>query len=279
MKARQIHALGNVPLPERYSLVAEGVAHLVAHIENLAGAAQEVRDRYPLQAAILDSAMAEEAAKVLILVDYWRAGTNDSKVLRRQLGWFYSHLARGIYVQAATISAGHFGELKGYVETLRASRYLDGPNDVDWVFRNVIESTREGLLYVDYVGDEEGFRWVTPANSYPLEWPARTALDLVRAMTHVGMLTEAGLRAVHRVWRGIEMNNDTHWPDHHRTVRELLFELDTQGVISTDTTDRDFEVLQDQWTFPMTSLDLRRREVSDAEIREQRERMEGNYYA
>ncbi len=231
-----------------------------------------------MQAAILDSVLAEEAAKVLILMDYWRAGTSSAGVLRRQLGWFNSHIARGIYVQVAAMSPANFKEVRRYTEPLRASQYLDGPNDSDWVFRNPIESAREELLYVDYVRDDEGPRWISPSESHPSEWPAKMVAELIRAMNNLGLLTEAGMRATHRIWKGAVMNDAVTWRDHAHRVLKLLQQLYTDQAFLAAATDQDTQVVLDRWTFPLTSLDLKKREVSDEQIQQERDRIEDRFY-
>ena len=83
------------------------------------------------------------------------------------------------------------------MDVLRTSHYLDGPNDIDWIFRNEIEARREELLYVDYVSSDNGDRWQSPQ-----QWdivgigPPPTAVELVGAMHRTGFSTPAGLQIV-----------------------------------------------------------------------------------
>ena len=55
--------------------------------------------------------------------------------------------------------------MRRLVDILRREFYLDGPNDVDWIFRNQILDSRESRLYVDLIADEEGrLTWTSPAD-------------------------------------------------------------------------------------------------------------------
>jgi hypothetical protein len=40
-------------------------------------------------------------------------------------------------------------KVRGYADSLRRTLYLDGPNEVDRIFRNVVEAEREESLYAD----------------------------------------------------------------------------------------------------------------------------------
>jgi hypothetical protein len=54
-------------------------------------------------------------------------------------------------MRACGMRPGTLAELQEYVDNHREEFYLDGPNDVDWIFRNEVLEGREGALYVDYV--------------------------------------------------------------------------------------------------------------------------------
>lgn len=48
----------------------------------------------------------------------------------------------GIYVDATQIRPADFREVRERIDRPRRSHYLDGPNDVDWIFRNQLFSQR-----------------------------------------------------------------------------------------------------------------------------------------
>ena len=107
----------------------------------LEASAESQSGQYAQRAAAAIRAISDdEAGKYLILLDAVRSTLKDQSLLQAQLRRCGDHLAKGIYQRAVSISPGTFGELCGYIEGLRVSHYLDGPNDVDWVFANVIDT-------------------------------------------------------------------------------------------------------------------------------------------
>jgi hypothetical protein len=48
------------------------------------------------------------------------------------------------------------------VDRERKEFYLDGPNDVDWIFYNDILRTREETIYVDFVENDGQHVWHDP---------------------------------------------------------------------------------------------------------------------
>lgn len=95
----------------------------------------------PRGAWILDQLASEEAAKFLMLLD---AASCPRELLKGHLvRRFYDHLTRAIYVAACHWKPGSFREFRSYVERERQSHYLDGPNGLDWIYRN---SSREAFF-------------------------------------------------------------------------------------------------------------------------------------
>jgi AbiV family abortive infection protein len=101
----------------------------------------------------------EEAAKFLVLLDAVRCPRDPRDVLERQLSRFHDHLAKGIYARYCDLEPHTLADADRFTETDRLDFYLDGPNDVDWIFPNSILFARESALYVDYVKTDEGHVW------------------------------------------------------------------------------------------------------------------------
>ena len=76
----------------------------------------------------------------------------------------------------------------GYLESLRTELYLDGPNHVDWIFRNEVLSDREGTFYVDFVEAERDLMWLSPA-----QWEQLRISSTPSSVEIVGMLDRAGV--------------------------------------------------------------------------------------
>ena len=65
--------------------------------------------RHP--ACVLNNLATEEAAKVLVLVDAVRCPRNKSTEKSRTLGYFYDHLAKGIYAAVNNWSPADFADV------------------------------------------------------------------------------------------------------------------------------------------------------------------------
>ena len=120
-------------------------------------AARLVRARRPQGFQIIKLLVEEEAAKFHILLDVARCPRNPNDRFSRQLRYFSQHLARGLYTQCYQWRPMDLSETKVHVDRERQAQYLDGPNDVDWIFRNDIERRREEAMYVDYVAYRDHF--------------------------------------------------------------------------------------------------------------------------
>lgn len=269
-----------MPVPARLPIIVDGIDHLVEHVRSLEESIQFLTDHeHSRGARILQSVVAEEAAKILILVDLVRAGSRDQSVVRRQLGYFSSHVPRGIYVHVTSINPGTFREVREYVEMFRPARYLDGPNDADWIFRNRIESEREEAFYVDYVRDEHGHRWVTPArDSFASAWPSALIVKLVGSLHRLGLLTHAGLALIGDEWNARALDDEFTWADNVAHTHAIISAAVEAGLALPSVTEAEARTVFDRWTFPLAGLDLSKRDVSDAELAAERSRIEEAFY-
>jgi hypothetical protein len=202
MEARSLIQLTTIPAAKRMPLIAEGLGLIAEHVTTLHGDLLhliEVGRRR--SAAVVDGLAQEEAAKALILLDIVRTGWRDQVLVLQQLRRFYNHLARGIYARVVDGRPADLAEVRRYVDSLRRSHYLDGPNDVDWTFRNQIMAEREDDLYVDYVVAEDESFWTTPArrDDYPARRPSMI-IELVVALDRLGCLSVKGLEVVASAW-------------------------------------------------------------------------------
>lgn len=272
MEARAIGDIMQVSANRRAEVLSEGMDLLVEHARELQAGSSRLHDEaHERGAAVLDLVRGEEAAKVLILVDAMRLGWRDNAAASRHLRHFSDHVARGIYCEIAGMSPATFGEVRYLVDSLRRSHYLDGPNDVDWTFRNQIEANREETLYVDYVKDEEGHRWVSPSGRYATSArSAAVATDLVMALHRLGVLSAPGLKLVLEAWDGVELTDDYHWQDHLERVEAVLGAIEQAGLVTECATDHDIRVVYDRWTFPLGVLDLSKRQVPTSELEKER---------
>jgi len=135
MEPRSLNRISNLPKARRLEVIAQGLDLLTEHVEtlhdDLLHLVEENRRR---AAAVVDALATEEAAKVIILLDLVRSGWADRDAVKRQIGRFYNHMARGLYARLTAGRPQDLNEIRGYADVLRRSRYLDGPNDVDWIW-------------------------------------------------------------------------------------------------------------------------------------------------
>ena len=165
---RNLEQLSDIDLLETLS---EGMPLIVDNATSLDEIAQRLYRDGEFRASEVRRGFAEEeAAKVLILIDYVRCSRKSgqrSQVLDR----FYGHIAKRIHAMACEYPRiASFGELSDLVERECRPWYLDGPNDIDWIFPNAVWEKRKRDLYVDYVQDvTDGAGacfWIAPATPY-----------------------------------------------------------------------------------------------------------------
>ncbi|MFI9569721.1 AbiV family abortive infection protein [Streptomyces rishiriensis] len=275
MKPRDLVAVLNVPKAERLTLIAEGLELLAEHVSTLRDDLIHLQEAGRSRgAAVIDGLASEEAAKMLILLDVVRMGWSDTVAVRGQLKNFYNHLARGIYARLIAGRPADLAEVRRYAESLRRELYLDGPNDVDWIFRNSVEADREESLYVDYVTSEGDSAWITPARLSDLKlssWPSMV-VDLSLALHRLGCTSEKGLEIIAKEWDGFSLDDDTHWVKVEAINKRILNKLHAAGLCSDDLTRADIRLALEQWIFPLGGVDLSPIKVTKTELLAERER-------
>lgn len=271
MRPRAVPSLASMKDDELFKSLADGMTLLAEHARSVEVAARALEPAHVRGAAPLRALAEEEAAKFLILLDAARCPRKPPGALAAHLKRFSNHLARGLYVEAYEGRPADLGEVRKYVDLLRRSHYLDGPNDVDWIFRNSVLAQREERLYVDLVEYEEEARWFSPSrldDIHLLDWS--TALRLVDAAERLGFATSLGLQRVAGIWRGVDLDDSTHWLTARDLNHQTVGSLEDAGV-SERATQADARLAVDHWLFPLYSLDMSPVEVSLEELRQLRE--------
>ena len=82
---RQARIVANLSLDERFGLIAEGLPIILHSAQDLIAASTALAE-HPRAAQILERHGEEEAAKILILLDYVRSQTSPA-LLRRNAAW------------------------------------------------------------------------------------------------------------------------------------------------------------------------------------------------
>ena len=254
--------------------VAAGIGHVVEVVDRLDAAARslsEASERHPAQ--ILRNMAEEEAAKVLILVDAVRCPHDKQKEKSRTLGYFYEHLAKGIYAKVCKWSPADFAEVVCGVKRERVEYYLDGPSDVDWIFPNRITQQREDELYVGYARDdseEEGQcerYWVWPRNDDLFGYRTHPVIDVARALHQVGATAPAALAVVAEVWQPVEVRLEMRFDELAQLNLRTLEALEERSLLAAAPAEVHAKI-RDRWPFPLWPLDLRVRKVERERLRE-----------
>ena len=260
--------------------IAVGIGHVMDAVNEMDAATRQLHEAehyYP--ACVLENLAAEEAAKVLILIDAVRCPKNKSAKRVRTLGRFYDHLAKGIYAEMCNRCPVDFAEVKKLIDLERREHYLDGPSDVDWIFPNRITQRREDDLYVGYVrddteGDGQGERYWTYPSRLRVSGPpliyTPAVITLVRALHQAGATTPDGLAVIAEVWRPVEVDAEmgrSELLELNCRTTEILKDSD---VLASAPPKVDEDIIQNKWIFPLWSLDLRRCKVKKETLREDR---------
>ncbi len=193
-----------MPHEERLAFLSEGLPIILGRSRSFWQASCQLKNR-PREAEVLKGFTEEEAAKILILMDAVRCpkALIDSKI-RCVVRWFYSHLARLIYVEAIGWRPIHIAQLRDYVYQHRKSHYIEADYSV---MPNWAKYERESRLYADIQsGEAGGPSWNDPNLIFQGSDPVTFAsdvplvLELVEAMAALGMFTSQGLKATSDIW-------------------------------------------------------------------------------
>ena len=245
--------------------ISKGIGHVVEHAGSLDVLADRLVDIGEQRGAGIVRALAEEeAAKVLILVDAVRCPLSEAVNRSRTLSGFYDHLAKHIYAEACWWRSADFAEVMRAIDRERRPYYLDGPNDVDWIFSNSAATDRERSMYVDYVQDITegggGYDWVSPITEdgkWRYHQTTPMSLDVARALFHLGVTTPSGLSIVADVWRPFRPEPDTRFPELSRIMVETLDRVMENGLCTASDPGPLLRTAIGHWPFPLWSLDLK----------------------
>lgn len=217
---------------------------------------------------ILSGMAEEEATKCLILIDAVRCPRIPPEILSRQLGRFNDHLSKGLYAEACYWQPSNFQEFSSYVDNERKEFYLDGPNDIDWIFRNRIISEREETIYVDYMAtDDENHHWLAPREDKFLLPETQGSLNLAKAFNDAGCTTPEALEVIADFWRPIVMEPNFTWLELRKLNYDTLKKLEDQDLLREQPRTV-YSTITEWWSFPMFSIDLQLVKGNESELRE-----------
>ncbi len=270
MKTRQFRRLAGESLVRRRELVVEGLEAIGANVLSLASELEKCESSEAFRAGrLVLNAAREEAGKFLVLLDVWRAPDAAQHVIARQFDRARDHLAKLVYAQIADYSIASQAELVRALASHRKELYLDGPTEIDWIFRNELLSERESALYVDLVDAEGRLEWWVPRDD-EISAGETYAITLVRELLETDLVTGDGLEALSRAWREFDPHHDSHWQEWRDRTAAALSEF-TRNVRAGDLTcGADF--VARQWPMPMVELDVEMEPVTLENLQAERKR-------
>ncbi len=221
----------------------------------------------------------EEAAKYLILLDAIRCQRTNTTFFSRQLKRYNDHLAKGIYIEYAWTKPSTFGEVDKWINRQRQEYYLDGPNDVDWVFRNRVVQQREEAMYVDYIKSDGENLWLSPSryDVVGLSGLMPAIVKLVQALNGVGFANAQALAKIASIWRSVQMVDSLNWYDDLRGLNiQTLEKLNESGLLKEQREDA-YAVIIDLWLFPLYQLELEMVKVDKTNLHEECDRYWANH--
>ena len=253
------------------AFLREVSAGMQAVLRNAQGLFQDAGELWNIgrhrAAEILAKFAEEEGAKYHILLDAVRCN-RDGHALSRQLRRFNDHLAKGLYANYLWIAPASYGEVLEFLERERRSLYLDGPNDVDWIFRNSILQEREEAIYVDYIDDGGEHSWLEPhppvTSQFPLTEPRSVSLAL--RLHRAGFDGSASLAEIAGLWRGVTFSPSDHWQRCHKLKLETIETLSERGLLTRDGAAEAGRLAWD-WLFPLHGADLKEIRVTREELK------------
>lgn len=270
MKTRQFRQLAGKGLTQRLPLLIEGLAAIATNVRSIAAELNVCVDAQAYRAAtLLRNIGREEAGKFLVLIDTCRTPGSDQRTISDQFGRAGDHLAKLIYAQLVEYSIASQRELVSAIERLRQERYLDGPNDYDWIFLNQLIAERENALYVDLVESEGVLGWSSPRNDVRLV-TAPKSVRLVDAIMKTGIVSQPGLTVLQEAWRGFDPMADTHHEEWVQRSTAALEAFAAQYEVC-DGWDTIAGWVAYEWLMPMVGIDINQVDVRADELSKRRE--------
>ena len=253
---RRARSLCNLPHSSRLDLIAEGLPVILTSARGFWRAAEQLTD-HPREATVLEGLAEEEAAKALILVDLVRCPPKrvNERVGRIVSELFYNHLARMIYSTAQSWKPVNIMQLQEYVDHERKAHFVDGYAG-QHILPNWTIYSRESAMYADIEEHEEGGpRWNDPQHfASPMNPTRPISLELVEALSALGVFTRAGLEAMSEIWGTVDFL-DTQDPSMNRELTLALGErLEGEKLVTERATDLHGRCFHGHWQMPMYNL-------------------------
>lgn len=269
----QARQLCQMPQSEVTDFLAKGLPVIYKSAQNLSAAAEQLKG-YPRERAILLGHAAEEAAKILILIDLMRCPKNKfAQTVGNSVRWFYHHGARLMYAQAAYWRPMDLFQLREYVDRVRKSHSLIG-NVGEHILPNWNLYEREALLYADVEAAAEGvLLWSDPVDIGNRDHFKTGIIELIESMSKLGFFSREGVSIIESIWGAFDYYENQPASSLNDLIQETLKRIIDAGLPSADADDSDIQTLYSLWQMPMYSLQFQELMVSTEELNAEQDRL------
>jgi AbiV family abortive infection protein len=283
MRVRAIKDLSQLSHPDFFRTVGLGLHKVIQNASRLFNSARALGERGEYQAfTVLRNLAEEEASKFLILLDAVRCPRNPPERFCNQLGRFNDHLPKGLYSCAYKARNTTPAKLQEYLDTFREQSYLDGPNGIDWIFRNEIHQQREQVLYVDYISTGDDHTWLDPGDGFqdePVEVLFQIeppCLKIARALFDVGISEPDALKVVADMWCSATIRPDIPRLELRSMNQQTLEELKSKRLLR-EPSDQIYGEIINYWQYPLYDLNLKEIPVKISSLRERQDNWNPDY--
>ncbi len=282
MRSRAIRDLVQLPDAELFAEVSKGLAVIFENATRIAASVQILaKEKQYRGAKILEAISDEEAAKYLILLDAIRCPRKPERRLSDQLDKFNQHLAKGIYADACAWRPIDFSEVRENIVRECQQYYLDGPNDIDWIFENWIIRQREEAFYVDYVEYDKRHEWISPERYeavssgffFSSESPA---IKLVSALHEIGVSKPESLEVIAEIWRPLTFTDQSKHDELRNYNIKTLQKLREEGLLNNGNEEAYSQIVE-FWLFPLYDCKMRQIQVKKLKLKEIQDRWYPEY--
>lgn len=145
----------------------------------------------------------------------------------------------------------------------------------EYIIPNSTLYRRESKLYADIEAyDDTGPIWSAPRGySSPFPHRAPTAIQVVEAMSALGLFTVKGLRAISEMWSQVTFTEKIGVRETETLMKQLLERLLAEGLPREDASQEHVNTLWHFWQLPMYELELSTIVVPIEELKARQERL------
>jgi hypothetical protein len=218
---------------------------------------------------ILQGFAEEEAAKALILLDAMRCPASFTDKFSNLVKQIDLHIGKGVYARYYGTSPGDLTEVKRIVDYNRQGFYREGEYG-EFILPNQIKASRESMLYVSYVRNDDGTRgWYAPRGPFEFEgriYPA--TIRVLEALHAVGIFEHEALQVFRDYWQEIHfvdvgidpqtvaIETSVNWTKLTELNFKMLKRLDQLDLLSPTATIEHQNTIIHYLLFPLYPFDL-----------------------